>query len=59
MTDIDPRLEKIKAQLKVRLDKAKKIGASPLSSLAPDLIQKFKKVGAPPLSRKKKKNGPR
>jgi len=56
MTDIDPRLEKIKAQLKVRLDKAKKIGASPLSSLAPDLIQKFKNLGLSPRSKKKKKN---
>ena len=47
MEEIDPELEKIKLQLKIRLEKAKEMGVSPLSPIGSDLIEKYKKLGIP------------
>ena len=47
MEEIDPELEKIKLQLKIRLEKAKEMGVSPLGPIGSDLIEKYKKLGIP------------
>jgi len=54
MPENKSNLEKIKLDLKLRLAKAKEQGVSPLSPLAPDLIEKFRKL-LPPSDKDKNK----